>query len=365
MAICLSPSGDAISSSRAPSNDVLVGTVDGVVLLSRPRPGQAWNIVRRTLAGYHVCTLIYEHSTGMLLAGTHNGGVAISQDAGASWTFNNEGLASTSVYSLAHEGAGSALKLYAGTEPAALYVSDDHGASWRELASLRAVPSVPQWSFPAPPHVAHVKFITFAPDDPDHIYACVEQGELLSSPDGGASWQELLGNADTLARCDGDAHRVIIRASKPNEMFLPTGCGLLHSYDNGRSWADESARIAGMGYPDVLVFDPDRQDLLFIAGAREHPGLWFESKNADATIARSRDGGASWQFAMNGLPQPFTANVEAMTLEAFGGTCAVFIATTAGDVYCSENEGETWSKIAGGLPPISKGGHSEILSGAF
>src|SRR5664280_849404 len=98
MAICLSPSGDAISSSRAPSNDVFVGTADGVVLLSRPAPGQAWNIGRRTLAGYHVCTLTYEHSTGMLLAGTHNGGVAISWDAGASWTFKNQGLASTNVY---------------------------------------------------------------------------------------------------------------------------------------------------------------------------------------------------------------------------------------------------------------------------
>jgi len=51
-----------------------------------------------------------------------------------------------------------------------------------------------------------------------------------------------------------------------------------------------------------------------------------------------------------------------MSLEAFDGTCAVFIATTAGDVYCTENEGETWSKIAGGLPPVSKGGHFEVLN---
>jgi photosystem II stability/assembly factor-like uncharacterized protein len=365
MTICLSPSGDAISSSQGPSSDVFVGTADGVVLLYRPAPGQAWNIVRQTLAGYHVCSLAYEHSTGMLLAGTHNGGVAISWDMGASWTFKNQGLTSTDVYSVAHVGAGSALKLYAGVEPAGLFVSDDLGESWRELASLRAVPSAAQWNFPSPPHIAHVKHITFAPDDPDHIYACIEQGEMLSSPDGGASWEELLRNADAQARCDGDAHRVILRTSKPNEIFMPTGCGLLHSYDNGRSWADESDRIAPMGYPDVMVFDPDRQDVLFIAGARAHPGEWFADRNAAAKVARSRDGGASWQFAVNGLPEPLTANIEAMTLEAFEGTCAVFIATTSGDVYCSENEGETWSKIADGLPPISKGGHFGILSGAF
>ena len=365
MAICLSHSGDAISSSRAPSNDVFVGTADGVMLLSRPGRGQPWKVARRSLAGYHVCTLILEPSTGMLLAGTHNGGVAVSRDAGASWAFSNQGLTSTNVYSLAHVQAGGTLKLYAGTEPAALFVSEDLGASWRELASLRAVPSIPQWSFPAPPHLAHVKFITFAPGDPNHIYACVEQGELLSSLDGGATWQELLGNDGTLAKCEGDAHRVIIRPSKPNEMFVPTGFGFFHSYDNGRSWADESAGIAGMGYPDALVFHPDRQDLLFVAGARETPGEWFKSKSADATIARSRDGGTSWEFVANGLPHPLAANVEAMTLEAFGGTCAIFTATTAGDVYCSEDEGESWSKIAGGLPAISKGSHFAILNGAF
>ena len=67
-------------------------------------------------------------------------------------------------------------------------------------------------------------------------------------------------------------------------------------------------------------------------------------------------------ICVNGLPRPLTANVEGMSLEAFDGTCAVFIATTAGDVYCTENEGETWSKIAGGLPPVSKGGHFEVLN---
>jgi photosystem II stability/assembly factor-like uncharacterized protein len=335
------------------------------VLLSRQAPGQPWKIARRTLDGYHVCTLTYVQSTGVLFAGTHNGGVAISLDAGASWTFKNKGLGSTNIYSLAHAGSGSTLKIYAGTEPAALYVSDDLGENWRELTSLTAVPSAAQWNFPSPPHIAHVKHIGFAPNDPNHIYASIEQGELLSSPDGGVTWHELLRNADAPARCDGDAHRAIVRSSKPNEIFLPTGCGLLHSYDKGQSWADESARITPIGYPDVTVFDPERQDVLFIAGARSHPGDWFADLNAAAKIARSRDGGASWQIVVNGLPETSTANFEAMTLEASGGKCAVFVGTTAGDVYCSENDGESWSKIAGDLPPISKGGHFGILSGAF
>ena len=54
---------------------------------------------------------------------------------------------------------------------------------WNEIPSLRAVPTVSQWSFPAPPHVAHTKFITFDPHDSKTIYACIEQGAFLKSSD--------------------------------------------------------------------------------------------------------------------------------------------------------------------------------------
>ena len=56
--------------------------------------------------------------------------------------------------------------------------------SRRELAGLRAVPTASTWSFPAPPHIAHTKFITFDPKDSRTIYACIEQGALLKSIDG-------------------------------------------------------------------------------------------------------------------------------------------------------------------------------------
>jgi photosystem II stability/assembly factor-like uncharacterized protein len=365
MAICLSHSGEAIYSSSAPSNEMFVGTTDGVFLLARDGTGAAWKTARQSLNGYHVCSMLIEPSSSAVFAATHNGGVAVSRDFGQSWNFCNQGLTSLNVYSLACSKVGGRVRIYAGTEPAHIFVSENLGASWKELASMRSVPNTNEWSFPAPPHVAHVKVIAIDPHNSDRIYSCVEQGELLRSDDGGATWQDLLGPGGVLKESEGDAHRIIIRPSHPNDMSMPTGFGIFHTFDAGTTWRNDKDRLSRIGYPDPLVFDPNREDLMFVAGARQNPGAWFESKNADSAVARSRDGGGTWELVMNGLSEPMKANFEAMTLEAWNGSCAVYLGNTDGDVYCSEDEGENWHKIAERLPSISKNGHYMILKGGF
>ncbi|HLH78220.1 MAG TPA: hypothetical protein VKV28_15555 [Candidatus Binataceae bacterium] len=365
MAICLSHSGEAIYSSSVASNELFVGTADGVFLLARDGVDGSWRVARDSLKGYHVCSLMIEPSSGALFAGTHNGGVAVSRDSARSWSFCNQGLSSLNVYSLAYAKSGAGVKIYTGTEPAHLFVSTDLGASWRELSSMRSVPNLKEWNFPAPPHVAHVKVINIDPYDPDCIYACVEQGELLRSTDGGATWQDLLGPAGILKASEGDAHRLIIRPSNPREMFMPTGFGFFHSLDAGATWSNDADRISRIGYPDPLVYHPGRDSLMFLAGARHNPGTWMKSKNADPAVARSRDGGQSWELIMHGLPQPLKANFEAMTLEACADRSALFLGDTDGSVYYSRDEGENWERIAARLPAISKGAHYMVLKEGF
>ena len=56
--------------------------------------------------------------------------------------------------------------------------------------------------------------------------------------------------------------------------------------------------------------------------------------------------------------------VEAMSLEDWGESFSVFAATASGEVWCSEDGGDSWSQIAGNLPPISKGNHYALLMSA-
>lgn len=354
MTVSLSHGGRTIFTAEAPSLDLWVATADGLYLLTRSAPGAPWAVARRLFEGRHVSAIDLEER--VIVIGMHNGGIAVSEDAGETWEFRNQGLTVQNIYAVRLCRRDGQLFLYAGTEPVHLFVSEDLGRSWRELTTLRQAPSAPEWRFPAPPNLAHVKFITFDPRDPRIVYVCIEQGGLLRSFDGGETWEDLTGRG-----FNDDCHRLVIRPSDPNQMFIPTGFGLYGSGDGGRTWVDISERIRGIGYPDLFVYHPGDDRLMFLAGAANIPPVWAQSGAALPRIARSRDGGETWEFVGRGLPDPLKPNFEAMSLEAWGTGAVLYLGNTDGEIYMSEDEGETWAKIADGLPAISKGGHYLLL----
>lgn len=354
MAICLSHGGQTIYSSASPSKDLLVATVDGVIFLRRAGESSPWRVDRKALAGRHIIALQIEPTSGTIFATMHNGGVAASEDFGESWDFKNKGIPSENVYCITCSAFNGQVKLYVGTEPAHLYVSENMGENWSELSSLRSVPSVSKWTFPAPPHDAHVKNIAVDPTNPDTIYASVEQGGLFKSIDGGETWKELQGFND-------DCHRLLIPPSDSQKLFLPTGYGFYRSIDGGETWEELTQRISPIGYPDLLVLDPHRENLMFLAGAEADPFHWMQSKSANPHIVRSRDGGETWTVLNRGLPERLDANFEAMALESWTEKSAVYVGNTDGDIYASDDEGENWERVVAGIPAVSKTIHHTIL----
>lgn len=295
-----------------------------------------------------------EPSRGLVFAGVHQGTVYVSADLGRSWEPKSKGITHNHVFSLNFVEKQGKVKLYAGTEPAHLFESDDLGETWNELPSLRSVPSVPAWNFPAPPHVAHVKNITFDSRNPDTIYVSIEQGGLLKSEDGGLSWEEFHGFYE-------DVHRLVIRPSNPKCFYITGGDGLYRSHDGGATWEHLTDRSMRAGYPDALLIHPYLEDLMFMAGASASPNHWPKSRSANSVIVRSHDAGRSWEVLHGGLPEHIRGSVEAMVMEACGKSFSLFAGTTDGDVFNSDDEGEHWTKLVGGLPPISKHGHYRLL----
>ena len=370
MAIGLSHGGTNVYSSKERARHLWVATKDGLVLYERVNGGK-WREARRALRGQHISSIIFEPNSGTMFAGAFFGSVNASADGGKTWERRDNGIAFHDVYSLASAFVGGKVRVYAGTQPAHLFVSEDLGLHWSELPSLREVPSTSQWSFPAAPHVAHTKFITFDPHDPATIYACVEQGAFLKSADEGKSWRELntvglLADKNRPVEHFYDVHRCLIDPRDPQRIYVTGGAGLYVTYTGGGSWErwmcpDWAADV----YPDGFVWNPKNPDLMFVAAAEHNPTTWRKAgpaARAEGKIYRSHDCGKNWQRLGGGLPDSLKHEFGALCLEESNGVCSIFGGTTGGEVFCSEDNGESWSCIGSDLAPISKKGHERLLA---
>jgi hypothetical protein len=358
--VCMSANGLTASKTNNPAKTLLIAAVDGVIRLERESVGEPWQKTGHMLAGSHISSLLYEVQSGLLFAGSHHtGGIRVSSDGGAHWEDRNGGLKGGHVFSLAVQYVGTRTLLYVGTEPTALYRSEDLGLTWRELITLHDVPDTDKWRFGPPPSLAHLKNVAFHPAQPDTLYACVEQGDLLKSSDAGESWAPITSYEQSWHQFRRDMHRVVILPSDPHKMFLSTGVGLFYSENTGDSWEHLTTPDFRVGYPDPFFIDPADEQTLYMAGASKAPNpSWAELRSAQPGIVKSIDGGRNWNDIRVGLPDLILGNIEGMALHhsSVMGT-SLFIGTAIGDVYGSDDAGASWTLIATDLPPVSKGGH--------
>jgi photosystem II stability/assembly factor-like uncharacterized protein len=364
MTVCLSPNGSNVFEAQTAPDEVLVATIDGVARLRSTGPGATWRSEDIQLPGLHISSILFEPVGGGLFAGVHGEGLYYSADGGRSWEPRMSGLTVKHVFSLASAQRAGSVVLYAGTEPAHLFQSTDYGETWTELPTLRQVPELDKWTFPAPPHAGHVKAFAFDPRDDRTFYVCVEQGALLKTADGGQTWRELAGYAKREDRAYKDVHRLVLRPDQPDDLFMTNGNGFYLSHDGGETWEHVTDRTFRIGYPDQLVVSPLDSQVLFMAGSEVSPGAWRTTHHANATVMRSSDGARTWEPAGNGLPENMRANLEAMSLCSYPGGFSLFAATTDGEVFASDDQARTWRRIASGLPPVSKVGHYVALQEA-
>jgi hypothetical protein len=60
------------------------------------------------------------------------------------------------------------------------------------------------------------------------------------------------------------------------------------------------------------------------------------------------------------MPNPMTANLEAMSLYAAPDGFSLFAGATNGNVYCSDDGAENW-RLIGDFAPVSKVEHYRLL----
>lgn len=228
-------------------------------------------------------------------------------------------------------------RLYLGVSPALLYISDDDGKSWVACDAIRRIPGYEHWTFPPPPHIAHVRSIAPDPRVAGAVYIGVEEGGVYRSDDGGKTWESL--NEGLY----WDVHTVV-PDPEGVRLYATTGNGFHRSDDGGRHWRHLMTGL-DRSYTVPCAVSPKRSGLLYTAAAATPPPGW--GRGANAALYRSEDGGEHWSRLERGLPPRFDVMVRQIVVDEAGNVYAASGST----LFISGDEGETWHQVVADLPP--------------
>jgi photosystem II stability/assembly factor-like uncharacterized protein len=281
----------------------------------------------------------------IVYAATRCGGFFRSDDHGRTWHEKNDGLRYKEAWAIAqHPVTGT---LYLGTEPAAIFSSNDRGDHWTFCEGIHDLPESIEWTFPHPPHLAHVKGIGLSPADPNVIFAAIEEGYFVRSTNGGKTWMTL--KSDVWI----DSHTITVMPDNPNVIVGATGHGIFRSVDGGDTFVHCTDGV-GQRYCYGIVVHPDAPATLFTAGADGGPGSWRRrgpAEGARSKFFRSADQGITWTTLRGGLPELLTAAPRAAAgCPDRAGT--YLVGMNDGTIFMSSDFGDSFSQIAGGLPPV-------------
>jgi hypothetical protein len=166
------------------------------------------------------------------------------------------------------------------------------------------------------------------------LYANVHVGGIARSDDGGGSWTPTID-------VDIDVHEVRSPTDRPGLVLAATGReGLAISRNSAETWELASEGLAGT-YARAVALAGD----VVLLTASDGPG------GGHAMVYRRLlHASGAFETCRTGLPEWFDDNIDTACLDAAGG--AVAFGTASGAVYGSEDAGETWERVADGLPPV-------------
>ena len=118
---------------------------------------------------------------------------------------------------------------------------------------------------------------------------------------------------------------------------------VMRTDDAGESWREVSGNLpSDFGFAiDVHAHEPETIYVVPIKSDSEH-----YPPDGKLRVYRSRSGGNEWEALTKGLPQrDCYVNVlrDAMAVDSLD-SCGVYFGTTGGQVYCSADAGDNWTR---------------------
>ncbi|MCG3116059.1 MAG: exo-alpha-sialidase [Candidatus Manganitrophus sp. SA1] len=245
--------------------------------------------------------------------------------------------------------------VYAGVEDAALFRTTDGGKNWHELAGLRGHGTGPQWMPGAGGMGLHT--ILLDQKNSNRMYIAISAAGVFRTDDAGKTWKPINKGLTSQYIPDPNAeighcvHRIAMHPSRPEVLFMQKHWDVMRSDNAGESWHEISGNLpTDFGFAiDVHAHEPNTVYVVPIKSDSEHFPL--EGK---LRVYRSRTGGNEWEPLTKGLPQRdcyVDILRDAMAVDALDD-CGIYFGTTGGQVYASPDGGENWNAIVHDLPAV-------------
>jgi hypothetical protein len=276
----------------------------------------------------------------------------------------DDGRALANIWSL--ETGDGRKELWCGVEPASLFRSHDSGDSWEMVPGISNHEHARKWN----PGNGGLCMHTIVRDG-NRVHLGISTGGHYLSEDGGVTYQP--SNQGVGAGFQPDpypefgqcVHKIARHPDAPGRLYMqnhggwgewdgPGGprpdIGVLRSDDYGKSWRSIAKGLpSDFGFP--IVVHPHDADTVYVMPLV--PATRTCPDGAPA-VWRSENGGDSWRRLARGLPKKqsyFTVQRDAMDIDDLKNP-ALYFGTTTGQVWIGRDSGEEWDCVFDSLPPV-------------
>jgi hypothetical protein len=346
-----------------------VGTLKGAFLFTAKASRKKWTMDGPHFPGEEVYAMAFDQrgdsSTLWAAPGNPFWGTTLrrSDDLGATWSIKEErpvkfpeesGLSLKRIWQIRPGPPDRPDAMWLGVEPSCLFESTDGGESFAPVEGFLNHPHREFWT----PGAGGLCLHTIVPHAKhEQMLVAFSTGGVYKTGDGGSSWapsntgvraEFLPDKHPEFGQC---VHKVVSHPDRPERLFLQNHWGLYRSDDWAESWQDIANGVpSDFGFG--MAMHPTDPDTVYIVPLESDQFRCVPE--AKLRVYRTRDAGASWQPLTKGLPQKDayeTVLRDSLTTDQ-ADAAGVYFGTRSGKVFASADEGDSWSLVHQGLPPV-------------
>ncbi len=244
---------------------------------------------------------------------------------------------------------------YAGTSPQGLYRSADDGATWNSIKGFdnnSVIQSVIKNQSKELLKYQKLHSILINPDNKEHIIIGMAHGGVFESKDYGETWSSLNHNLSNNDR--QNSYCLLSHPLDCNLLFQQNQAGIYKINLGDKKWEHigKTLDIGDVGFS--LCLDPNDMNKIW-AFPMEGTDIWSRvCSNGQPAVYCSQNSGKSWYRQDIGFPiwnAWFTVLSRCMVVDNLKNA-GLYLGTTSGSVWLSNNGGNSWRQILAHLPKI-------------